>query len=226
MHARVGNSVTSSMIPPYPGSAARARDRAQALQAYFQPPSGSLPVRTPSMPSPRRSNGHRSMSQAGPPSSSSDQMNGFYVYPPGTSSRSFPEPESPIASRFHPWERDHLSSFPLTGVERESGWGGFHQAVSGPGGFRQRHGSERNPSQNRSWRLLRFCTFFYPFWWREKQTANIVNAAENQEKYVMCEVKWCRMVLELELPLGLSQWEFNLLLSGSWKWSPFGSGFF
>lgn len=146
---RVGSSVTSSMVPPYPGSAARARDRAQALQAYFQPPS-SLPVRTPLMPSSRRSNGHRSVSQAGPPSSSSDQMNGFYVYPPGTSSRNFSEPESPIASRFHPWERDHLSSFQLTGVERESGWGGFHQAVSGPSGFRQRLGSERNPSQNRS----------------------------------------------------------------------------
>ena len=150
MHARVGSSVTSSMVPPYPGSAARARDRAQALQAYFQPPSSSLPVRTPSMPSSRRSNGHRSMSQAGPLSSSSDQMNGFYVYPPGTSNRNFSEPESPIASRFHPWERDHLSSFQLTGVERESGWGGFHQAVSGPSGFRQWLGSERNPSQNRS----------------------------------------------------------------------------
>lgn len=153
---RVGSSVTSSMIPPYPGSAARARDRAQALQAYFQPPSSSLPMRTPTMSAgSRRSNGHhRGMSQAGPLPSSSDQMNGFYMFPPGTSSRNFPEPENPIPSRFHPWERDHHlgSSFPsLPQVERDSGWGAFHQPAGGPpSGFRQRHhGSERTPSQNR-----------------------------------------------------------------------------
>ena len=35
----------------------------------------------------------------------------------------------------------------------------------------------------------RVYAFFYLFWGGEKQTANIMNAAETPEKYVMCEVK-------------------------------------
>lgn len=128
--ARVAGSPTSSMIPPYPGSAARARDRAQALQAYFQPPNTSPPMRVASS---RRSNGHRGPPQVGPPPSSSDQAGGFYVFPSGTSSRNFPEVESPINSRFYSWERDHPANFPP--VERDSSWGGW----SGSGSFRQRH---------------------------------------------------------------------------------------
>ncbi|XP_017977490.1 PREDICTED: uncharacterized protein LOC18600481 isoform X2 [Theobroma cacao] len=114
--ARAGSSVASSLIPPYPGSNARARDRVQALQAYYQQqqPSTSPAIRTPIIPGSRRSSSHRSLAQVGPVASSSDQ------------------------------------------VDRDSGWGAFHQAAGGsdPGirssSFRQRHGSERTSSQNRS----------------------------------------------------------------------------
>ncbi|KAL2941074.1 E3 ubiquitin-protein ligase RFI2 [Bienertia sinuspersici] len=145
--ARVGSSVTSSMVPPYPGSAARARDRVQALQAYFQPPSTSPPMRVPPpiMPSTRRSSGHRGLSQGAPLPSSSDQTaGGFFMFPSGTSNRSFPEAENPVPNRFHGWDRDHLASFPITQGDRDSSWLPHH----GAGGSRQRHGSERTPSHN------------------------------------------------------------------------------
>ncbi|CBI39509.3 unnamed protein product, partial [Vitis vinifera] len=114
--ARAGSSVASSMIPPYPGSNARARDRVQALQAYYQQqqPSNSPAMRTPMISGTRRSGSHRGLAQVGPVASSSDQ------------------------------------------IERDSGWGAFHQAGSGsdsgirPSSFRQRHGSDRTSSQNRS----------------------------------------------------------------------------
>ncbi|XP_022744724.1 E3 ubiquitin-protein ligase RFI2-like isoform X3 [Durio zibethinus] len=113
--ARAANSVASSLIPPYPGSNARARDRVQALQAYYQQqhPSTSPAMRTPIISGSRRSGSHRSHTQV-PVASSSDQ------------------------------------------VDRDSGWGAFHPVTSGsdPGirssSFRQRHGSERTSSQNRS----------------------------------------------------------------------------
>lgn len=133
------------MIPPYPGSVARTRDRVQALQAYFQQPSNSPPMRTPVMSSTRRSNGHRPMAQVGPLASSDQTGGGFYYFPPSSSTgRNFPEPENPSSNRFHTWEREHLASFPLNQVERDPVWGPFHQ-VAGPTGYRQRHG----PSQNR-----------------------------------------------------------------------------
>ncbi|KAJ4828367.1 hypothetical protein Tsubulata_027388 [Turnera subulata] len=155
--ARAGSSVTSSMIPPYQGSNARARDRVQALQAYYQQQPGNSPaMRTPVVPGARRSSSHRGLSQVGPVASSSDQT-GFYFIPTGPASgRNFQEAENPPPTRFRGWERDHLPSFPLTPVDRESGWGAFHQAPPGgsepgirSGSLRQRHGSERMPSQNR-----------------------------------------------------------------------------
>ncbi|KAE8728474.1 protein RALF-like 1-like [Hibiscus syriacus] len=65
--ARTGNSVVTSLIPPYPGSNARARDRVQALQAYYQPqlPSTLPGLRTPIISSSRRSSSHRNHVQAG-----------------------------------------------------------------------------------------------------------------------------------------------------------------
>ena len=160
---RAGSSVPSSMIPPYPGSNARNRDRVQALQAYYQQqqPSNSPAMRPPPMISgARRSSGsHRGggLAQVGPVASSSEQSSGFYVFPSGTLGRSYhQEAENPLSNRFHGWEREHLPTFPLTQVERDSGWGAFHPAGSGsdsgirPGSFRQRHGSERTSSQNRS----------------------------------------------------------------------------
>ncbi|XP_075657506.1 E3 ubiquitin-protein ligase RFI2 [Castanea sativa] len=155
---RPGSSVGSSMIPPYPGSNARARDRVQALQAYYQQqqPGNSTSMRTPIIPGSRRSSNHRGMPQVGPVASSSDQTGAFYIVPPGSSGRNYQEAENPLSSRYQSWERDHLPSFSLNQVDRESGWGSYHQAASGSdssirsSSFRQRHGSERTSAQNRS----------------------------------------------------------------------------
>uniref|UniRef100_A0A6N2KDR9 RING-type domain-containing protein n=1 Tax=Salix viminalis TaxID=40686 RepID=A0A6N2KDR9_SALVM len=151
--ARPGSSATSSMIPPYQGSNARARDRVQALQAYYQQlqPGNSPPIRTPVVSGSRRSSSHRGMPQLGAVASSSDQT-GFYFIPSGATNRNFQEAENPPPARFHSWERNHLPSFSLNQVDRDSGRSTFHQAGGGsdPGiRFRQRHGSERTPSQNR-----------------------------------------------------------------------------
>uniref|UniRef100_A0A5B6ZJU3 RING-type domain-containing protein n=1 Tax=Davidia involucrata TaxID=16924 RepID=A0A5B6ZJU3_DAVIN len=154
--ARAGSSVASSMIPPYPGSVARARDRVQALQAYFQQPSNSPTIRAPVISGTRRSSSQRGLAQVGPVASSSDQAGGFYYFPSaGSSSRNFQEAENSMSNRFHGWERERLPSFPLSQVDRDPGWGPFHQATGGSdtairsSSFRQRHGSERTPSQNR-----------------------------------------------------------------------------
>lgn len=156
--ARAGSSVASSMIPPYQGSNARARDRVQALQAYYQQQPGNSPgIRTPIISGTRRSSSHRGLSQVGTVASSSDQT-GFYFIPPGSSGRNYQEVENPPQTRFRAWERerDHLPPFSLSQVDRESGWGAFHQPASGSdssirtSSFRQRHGSERMSSQNRS----------------------------------------------------------------------------
>lgn len=156
--ARAGSSVASSLIPPYPGSNARARDRVQALQAYYQQqhPNGSPAIRPPIIPGSRRSGIHRRHAQVGPVASTSDQVGGFYFIPSGASGRNFQEAENLMSTQFHGWERENFPSFSVNQVDRESGWGAFHQAASGsdPGmrssSFRQRHGSERTSSQNRS----------------------------------------------------------------------------
>ncbi|XP_057550767.1 E3 ubiquitin-protein ligase IPI1-like isoform X2 [Amaranthus tricolor] len=147
---RVGSSIASSLVPPYPSSAARARDRAQALQAYFHQPSSPLPMRAPVIPNTRRSSGHLRLSQ-GPslPSSSDQTSSSFFVYPSGLSTRSYPQAENQLSSRNQGWERDNLASFPLAQGDRDSIWLS-HQIVGGSSSFRQRHGSERTQSQNRS----------------------------------------------------------------------------
>ncbi|KAF7805087.1 E3 ubiquitin-protein ligase RFI2-like isoform X1 [Senna tora] len=153
--ARAGSSAASSMIPPYPGSNARARDRVQALQAYYQQhqPTNSA-MRTPLASGTRRSSSHRA-AQLAPVASSPDQSGGFFLVPSGSSGRNFQEQESHLPSRFHAWERDHLPSLSSNHVDRDSGWVAYHQPASGsdPGirssGFRLRHGSERTPTQNR-----------------------------------------------------------------------------
>lgn len=154
---RTAIAVGSSFIPPYPGGNARARDRVQALQPYYQHhhPSTLPALRTPIVSGSRRLGSHRSHGHVGPVASSSDQMGGFYFIPSGTSGgRNFQESENPMSSQFHDWERDHLSSFSLSQVERDPDWGAFHEAAtsgSDPGcSFRQRFGSERPPSQSRS----------------------------------------------------------------------------
>ncbi|KAM7481868.1 hypothetical protein LguiB_006451 [Lonicera macranthoides] len=73
-----GSSIASTMIPPYPGSVARTHDRVQALQAYFQQPNNSSPIRTPVMSLTRRSNGHRPVTQVGLVASLFDQTGGVF----------------------------------------------------------------------------------------------------------------------------------------------------
>lgn len=144
------------MVPPYPGSVARARDRVQALQAYFQQPSNSPSVRTPVTSGSRRSSNHRLVAaQVGGVASPSDQSGRFYFFPSSSSGRTFQEAENHLPNRFHTWDREHLPAFGQ--IDRDSGWVPFHQAASGSetgtlrtNSFRQRHGSDRMPSQNRS----------------------------------------------------------------------------
>ncbi|XP_073277997.1 E3 ubiquitin-protein ligase RFI2-like isoform X2 [Primulina huaijiensis] len=153
--ARAPSSVTSSMLPPYPGAVARNRDRAPSLQAYFQQ-SNSNPAARTSLG--RRSGNNRGgLAQVAPISSSSDQSSGFYFFSSGSSGRtSFQEPESTQhQDRFRPWEREHQLPFPLNPTDRDSIWGPFHPPASGSetgirsNGYRQRYGSERMPP-NRS----------------------------------------------------------------------------
>ncbi|XP_076941421.1 E3 ubiquitin-protein ligase IPI1-like isoform X2 [Bidens hawaiensis] len=136
--ARAPSSIGSSLIPPHPGSAARARERAQALQAYFQHP--------PSLPGLRTTGSWRSSirAQTGQPGPSSDHIRGggiYYLPTSGSTTRTgFQEPESSMPGPFHhTWERD---PHPV------QGWG-FYQGGGGGSGaiFRVRHGSERSPSQ-------------------------------------------------------------------------------
>lgn len=151
--SRVGSSVASSLIPPYPGSNARARDRVQALQAYYQQhPRTSLPLRTPNISSSRRSSSQRSHAPVGSAASSSDQVGGFYFFPSVTSGRNFREAENPLSTRFHAWERDHLPSFSLNQVDTDSRWRAAGASDPGirPISLRQRHGLERMSSQSRS----------------------------------------------------------------------------
>ncbi|KAL9235018.1 hypothetical protein vseg_009819 [Gypsophila vaccaria] len=147
--SRAGTPVTSSMVPPYPGSAARARDRVQALQAYFQPPSTSPPLLRPLplFPGAQRSNIQQTASQMSPSPSSSDQAGGFYVFPSSSSGRNFHQAENP--SQFRGWEREHLEPFPSTQPGRASSRVN-QQTASGSDGSRQQHGSQWSPSQSRS----------------------------------------------------------------------------
>ncbi|PIN15637.1 hypothetical protein CDL12_11715 [Handroanthus impetiginosus] len=151
--SRPPSSVTSSVLPPYPGAVARPRDR-PSLQAYFQQSTTNPSVRTPVVPTGRRSSSHRGLAQVAPITSSSDQSSGFYFFSSGLSARTFQEPEIPHRDRFYSWEREHLSSYPSSQVDRDSIWGPFHPpAVGSDSGIRSstlrtRHGSERMPSQN------------------------------------------------------------------------------
>ncbi|KAL2254153.1 UNVERIFIED_CONTAM: hypothetical protein Sindi_0210000 [Sesamum indicum] len=154
--SRAPSSVTSSVIPTYPATVARPRERPPSLQAYFQQ-STSVPVARASLISTgRRSSSHRGLAQVAPIASSSDQSSGFYFFSSSSSGRTFQEAENPLRDRFNGWEREHQPAFPLSQVDRDSIWGPFHPPTGGSdagirhGSFRQRHGSERMPSQNRS----------------------------------------------------------------------------
>ncbi|KAK7258915.1 hypothetical protein RIF29_24504 [Crotalaria pallida] len=154
--ARPGSSIAPSMIPPYPGSNARARDRVQALQAYYQPqqPPNSTTMRSPIVSGTRRSSSHSGPGPLAPLALSPDHGPNFVYVPSSSSGRHFQE-ETHLPSRYHPWDREQLPSLSLNHIDRDPSWRAYHQAVSGsdPGirtsSFRLRHGPERMPSQNR-----------------------------------------------------------------------------
>ncbi|CAI8615423.1 unnamed protein product [Vicia faba] len=136
---RAGNSAASSMIPPYAGINARARDRVQALQAYYQQqqPPNSTTVRAPVASSARRSNGHSGSALLASLASAPDQS-GSYVYVPG--GHNFHE-ETRLPNQLHAWERDHLPSYHQTAGRSDPGY------ISSS--YRLRSDSDRTPSQNR-----------------------------------------------------------------------------
>ncbi|KAG6437472.1 hypothetical protein SASPL_102389 [Salvia splendens] len=150
--SRAPSSATTSVLPPYPGTVARTRDR-PSFQAYFQQSSSNPSVRNPVLPTGRRSSSHRGLA-APPIASLSDQSGGFY-FSSNSSGRNFHEMENPYREPFHGWEREHQPSFPSSQVDRDSIWGPFHppgpasETGIRPSSFRLRHGTERMPSQNR-----------------------------------------------------------------------------
>ncbi|KAM0031455.1 putative chromatin regulator PHD family [Helianthus debilis subsp. tardiflorus] len=125
-----GPGSISSVMNPHPDSGARAWERSQALEAYYQQPSTRMA---------RRPN---TQVQVG---SSSDQTHGVY-YPP--SSRSFHDVDNSMVNPFHhALEREpphpHPYPYPHETVP-------FHQP--GGGSARQRHGSARvHPSHGQYW---------------------------------------------------------------------------
>ncbi|XP_071698064.1 E3 ubiquitin-protein ligase RFI2 [Rutidosis leptorrhynchoides] len=150
--ARGPTSLGTSMVHPHPGSAARARERNQALQAYFQQPSSLPGLRTPMVSGSRRSNSQAQMGPVGSPTEVfRNAGGGIYLRHPSSGSSTarsgFQEAESSMPNQYHhTYERDPHSG---------PGWS-FHQGQGGGGGgsgamFRQRHGSERTPSQGHYW---------------------------------------------------------------------------
>ncbi|CAN1195438.1 E3 ubiquitin-protein ligase IPI1 [Linum perenne] len=126
VHPSSGSSVLPSGTPTYQGSNARARDRGQALQDYYQQQQpGSSPARRPS-------------SHRGAIASSSDQS-GFYFVPSGR------EAENAAASR----TRFRTEREPSWGVAYHQG-SGSETGIVRPSGYRQRHNGSERGSQNRS----------------------------------------------------------------------------
>ncbi|CAA0816762.1 RING/U-box superfamily protein [Striga hermonthica] len=152
--SRVPSSITSSVLPTYPGAITRPRDRPSTLQAYFQQTTGNPVGRAQPISTARRSSSHRGVAQVGPihPSSTADQPSGFYLLSSSASSgsRTFQESENTHRDPFHRWEREHHHNQPMfqSGqADPDSIWGPFRPPGVGP--VRHRHGSERMPPQNR-----------------------------------------------------------------------------
>ncbi|CAN1161488.1 E3 ubiquitin-protein ligase RFI2 [Linum perenne] len=146
-----GSSLPPSSTPTYQGSNARARDRVQALQEYYQqqPQPRSAPSEYgPVISAARRQfNRHR----ASPP----DPSSGFYFLPQATSPWSnYQEAANLSRTRF----RAQDSSFPMNIQHTERGgdsvWeanGSSDAAGTRSGGLRQMiRGLERTSQQNRS----------------------------------------------------------------------------
>ncbi|KAA8543100.1 hypothetical protein F0562_021405 [Nyssa sinensis] len=126
---RGGSSFFPSIV--HPGSNSWSHERIRVSHAMHH-------QQQPGMPSPmihgvRRFNGPRGLPSVVPVTSQPDPRGGFFVFPSsGSSGRNLHDTENPLLYRFHPWERDHISHFPVVSFDRELGWGLFHHATSGP----------------------------------------------------------------------------------------------
>ncbi|XP_057964847.1 E3 ubiquitin-protein ligase RFI2 [Malania oleifera] len=130
---RAGSPFVSS-IPTHHASGSLTHERIQVPHAFHhQQQSGNPPVMHPPMvPGVRRFNGPRGLPPIMPAPLQSEHNVGFYVYPPsGSSGRNLHEAETPLPNHLHAWERDHLPHFPVTSLDRDSGWMPFHQATDG-----------------------------------------------------------------------------------------------
>ncbi|KAL1546211.1 E3 ubiquitin-protein ligase IPI1-like isoform X1 [Salvia divinorum] len=147
--SRAPSSIISSVLPPYPGPVARGRDRPPPLQAYFQQSMGAPVARASLVSTGRRSSSHRGFPQVGQVVSSSDGLHFFSSNPSG---RSFQDAENTPHDHFQGWDREPQPGFTLNQVDRDAIWAPFHPSSDSgrPSNFRQRHGSERMPSQNRT----------------------------------------------------------------------------
>uniref|UniRef100_A0A5B7AZR7 RING-type domain-containing protein n=1 Tax=Davidia involucrata TaxID=16924 RepID=A0A5B7AZR7_DAVIN len=122
---RGGSSFFSSIV--HPGSNSRSHERIQVSHAIHHQQQPGMP--SPIIPGVRRFNGPRGLPPVVPVASRSDPSGGFFVFP--SSGRNLHDTENPLPYRFHPWERDHLSNFPVVSFDRDLGWGLFHHATSG-----------------------------------------------------------------------------------------------
>lgn len=133
------------MIPVYPGSNARARDRVQALQAYYQRPNTTAPLsHTPVI-----SNTPRRLSHRGPSShhqQHQQQLSEFQYLPSSALStfRNYMESENSMLNQIEIEQPTWGTLFHHPSSSSDSGGGGRFN------GYRQRRGSERDSSHNRS----------------------------------------------------------------------------
>ncbi|XP_051144869.1 E3 ubiquitin-protein ligase RFI2 [Andrographis paniculata] len=153
---RAPSSVTSSVLPRYPGTASRPHDR--SLQPHFQQSTVNPTARSTGLSSRRRSSNLRGLAQVIPAAAASpDQPSGFhFISSGGTTGRAFQEPENPLHEHYTAWDWDHQpSSYPINQViDRDPIWGPIQPPPVTDtgirlGSLRQRHGADRAPSQNR-----------------------------------------------------------------------------
>uniref|UniRef100_A0A1D1XED7 RING-H2 finger protein ATL5 n=1 Tax=Anthurium amnicola TaxID=1678845 RepID=A0A1D1XED7_9ARAE len=144
-------STSSDSVPLYVGTS-QAEVHPQDLHGTYQHYS-AVSMGAPFVPGTRRSSGMSLTSRAPTPS----DHYGSYLLPSAPSSGQSPQDgQAARVDHFYAWERDQLTPFPLTPVERDSAWWGpFHQIpvssdTGGVTGSWHQHNSESSSSQGRS----------------------------------------------------------------------------
>ncbi|CAN0897161.1 E3 ubiquitin-protein ligase RFI2 [Linum grandiflorum] len=139
-------AVPPSITPTYQGSNARARDRVQALQEYYQQPQPSNAPQdyAPLISAARRQfNRTRELLQSGGMAASSADPAGFFFVPPGTSP---PWNYQEAARTRFPTQEQQQPWFPMNNQHTESGadsgWDNGLDAAR-PGNRHRRYGLER-----------------------------------------------------------------------------------